>query len=285
MLSEARFYRFAREERLFCATLAHLLMQKGPNLQTFIDLINARLPGHPQIQTDRPDEAQIYLEFTFLRDHWNRLGTNNDAKRGRIFELISKVEGLRRYTSESFPIGIPEFNEYFVGERGRRIEYDIVYPGQWSVGALRTRFGADREVFRDFCKFKWAFNIKPDMVILLPGSPPLSIEAKLESKEGWYPAAFGERAIFDELFGVEKGRVGQIKLQRFMFEVLLGDPCRLVLIARTRQPETKVDAFLTWREVFAALDFSSSIPHVHRLVEENSHLRLPQVRQGAAGQA
>jgi hypothetical protein len=279
MLSESHFYQFVREERLFCAALAHLLMQRGPNLAKFLELINARVPQGSQLVTSRLEEAQIYVEFTFLRDYWDKLDRNNDEKRRLIFALLSKVDGLRHYGDESFPSRIPEFNEFFVGPLGARIRHDIVYPGQWSVTTLSERFGTEPEEFRDFCRFKWAFNIKPDIVILLPGSKPLSIEAKLESGEGQYPTSDRERGIFDRLFGADKGRVRQIELQQFMFCRLLDAPCQSVFIGRTVQAGKDVP-FLTWEEVFSELDLSSSIGYVRRLVEENRHLKAVPVDSG-----
>jgi len=269
MLSETNFYRFVREERLFCATLAHLLMQRGPNLSAFLKLINDKLPHDSQIESTRLEEAQIYVEFTFLRDYWKTLKAN-DEKRSLIFDLLAKVDTLKRFTSDTFPGGFADFNACFMGERGRRIEFDIVYPGQWSVTTLFARFGAQPDEFRDFCRFKWAFNIKPDIVILLPESPPLCIEAKLESREGWYPTSKAECQIFDKLFGLEQGRVGQIKLQQFMFGVLLDDPCQSVVIGAV--PEVSDVPFLAWREVFGELDLRSSIGYVHRLIGENRHV-------------
>ncbi len=269
------FYRFVREERLFCATLAHLLMQRGPNLGKFLRLVNDRLPEDSNLPIIQLEEAQIYLEFTFLRDSWNFLGTNNDEKRERIFTLLSRVPGLGHYKSESFPSTIPEFNAYFLGSRGERIVSDIVYPGQWSVRTLFERFGKNREEFRNFCRFKWSFNIKPDMVVLLIGSQPLCIEAKLESREGWYPSSAQECAIFDTFFGQSEGRVGQIELQQFMFEHLRASPCQTILIGRTAPVGGRDDVpvlFLCWKEVFQELDLDSSVPYVRKLIEENRHL-------------
>ncbi len=269
--SESRFYQFVREERLFCAVLAHLLMQRGPNLATFLQLVDAKLPDDLRLVTSGLDEGEIYLEFTFLRDNWNKLGRDNDSKRALIFTLLSKVGGLSRYHSSAFPSTIPEFNEFFVGPRGKRIENDIVYPGQWSVATLSDRFGPEPEEFRDFCRFKWSFNIKPDIVVLLPGSRPVCIEAKFESREGQYPANHRESKIFDSLFGVGNRKVHQVELQRFMFDKLLDAPCQSVFIGRFGSSEPN-SIFLSWEEVFKQLDLTSSIGYVRRLVEENRHL-------------
>jgi hypothetical protein len=189
-----------------------------------------------------------------------------------VLELLSRVEGLRQYGDESFPDTESGFNEFFMGERGKRITRDIAYPGQWSVEAICSRFAEHAGVARQFCRFKWAFNIKPDIVVLSAHSKPLCIEAKLESREGQYPTSDRECRIFDSLFGTGNGRVGQLELQRFMFDVLLGEPCQPVIIGRTAAPGGD-EPFLTWEHVFSELDLSSSIGFVRSLVEENQHLR------------
>ncbi|MBI4308418.1 MAG: hypothetical protein HY684_06400 [Chloroflexi bacterium] len=283
MVHEADFYRFVREERLFCALLAHLLLERGPNLARFLEIINAKLPENVRRPVDQLDNVEVYLEFSFLRDQWHTLGQANDisnaAKRRRIFELISRVPGLSRFREEMFPSSIPDFNRFFVGRRGGHIKDDIVYPGQWSVASLSdnvcAKLGATSTEFGEFCRFKWSFNIKPDLVVLVPGWRPLCIEAKLESREGWYPTNAKEVKLFDDIFGSEQGRVGQIKLQRFMFEYLLGSPCQSVVIGKTllTEPSEAPPIFLGWRDVFAQLDLDTSHPFVRRFIGANRHMQ------------
>ena len=169
-----------------------------------------------------------------------------------------------------------------MGERGARIKGDIVYPGQWTTAALEAltaRFELGSDGFRDLCRFKWAFNIKPDLVLLLPGARPICIEAKLESKEGSYPTAAEECVRFDRMVGPGR-RVGQIELQQFMFEVMLDRPCQPVVLARSALPDRSSEPaaegivpWLSWDEVFGHLDAGTSIPFVQRLLHENTVLR------------
>ncbi len=276
ILRETPFYRFVREERLFSATLVHLLLQRGHNLKEVLELVKTRLPG-PAIDTSHLEEAEVYMEFTRLRDHWNSLGKDNTAKRDLIFELLERAGGLTRHL-DTVPEGITEFNQLFMGSRGGTSHRKIAYPGSWCVDILAQRFEGSPQVFREFCRFKWAFNIKPDIVVLVPGSGPLCIEAKLERGEGQYPASQGERVIFDRMFGPRGGRVQQVELQRFMFEKLLAAPCHLLTIGRTpvgRAAKRSQTPFLAWTEAFQALDVAASIPYVHKLIGENVHLRAP----------
>ena len=268
MFSKGPFYSFVREERFFCSILAHLLMQKGTNLKLFLDLVGEKIHGRPTVEEANIKDAEIYLEFTYLRDYWDALEKDNDAKRALIMRLLARVPELKGYDLSNFPEAIAEFNSFFMGPRGLRIRQDISSPGQWSVAAMSERFRQTPEQFRGFCKFKWSFNIKPDIVVLIPGSKPLCIEAKLENVEGQYPANNKERTIFDEIFGAEEGHVGQLELQQFMFKELLEDRCDSLLLARNPGP----GAHVTWQEVFDKLDVDSSISFVGALIDGTRHL-------------
>lgn len=270
--SGKKYYQFVREERLFCGALAHLLMQKGSNLDAFFRLVNAELAADSKLPIADLESAEIYVEFAYLRDYWHSLERNNGAKRSLIFDLLSKVGSLRHYQADSFPSMIAEFNTVFMGAQGESIKNDIASPGRWSVTSLFERFGTHPDEFRDFCRFKWSFNIKPDIVVVLPGSKPLCIEAKLESKEGRYPTRSNECDAFDKAFGKEQGHVGQIELQQFMFGTLLDAPCQSVFIGRTvsSQPHS---ISLSWQQIFAQLDTDTSIGFVGKLLRENRHLK------------
>lgn len=269
--SGKKYYQFVREERLFCAALAHLLMQKGSNLDAFLRLVNVKLAADSKLPIADLESAEIYVEFAFLRDYWHSLEHDNGAKRSLIFDLLSKVGSLRHYQTDSFPSAIAEFNTIFMGAQGESIKNDIASPGRWSVTSLFERFGTHPDEFRDFCRFKWSFNIKPDIVVVMSGSKPLCIEAKLESKEGRYPTRSNECDAFDKAFGKEKGHVGQIELQQFMFGTLLDAPCQSVFIGRTvsSQPHS---ISLSWQQIFAQLDTDTSIGFVGKLLRENRHL-------------
>lgn len=277
LASRGPFYRFLREERVFCAVLAHLLMQVGGNLRAFLGLLNSRLPSDRAIPTAVVDDAEVYPEFSFLRDWWFALGRNNDQKRDLIFKLAGRVPSLGRLDPDALPQQPAGFNARFMGDRGLRITRDIVYPGQWTIPALDDQarsMALGPEGFRDLCRFKWSFNIKPDLVLVVPETRPICVEAKLESKEGSYPVRADECARFDRAAGAGR-RVGQLELQRFMFEYLLGEPCQPVIIGGTPPhsgtvaSETNDAVFVSWSDVFRCLDLDSSIPFVRRLVDEN----------------
>ena len=270
-LIDRGFYRIVREERHFCTILVQLLLQRNGNLEAFLNLANLKLSGAP-LATEGAN-AEIYTEFSMLRDDWNALGRDNDAKRARITDLLAGAD-MGGHVGE-LPESVAELNEFFMGPRGARIVRDVAYPGSWSVSALADQLRGESAKFGDLCRFKWAFNIKPDIVIVIPGSHPLCIEAKLESKEGQYPASSRDRAVFDEMFGKGKGRVQQVKLQRFMFKKLLGVSCEFLTLGVRRVTsahDPDQTPILTWREAFASLDLTDSLDYVKKIVDENVHL-------------
>src|SRR5439155_26705952 len=132
LAADKPFLRFVREERVFCAALAHLLMEAGPNLSTFLDIVNSRLSPDRRLSTRGMEDAEIYLEFSYLRDDWYELRRKNDEKRTRILSLFARIPSLAALSSAGFPQEIAEFNGRFMGKRGLMITKDIVYPGQWT---------------------------------------------------------------------------------------------------------------------------------------------------------
>jgi hypothetical protein len=297
----APYSHFVREERHFCAVLAHLLMQRGDNLRRFVQLISSRLeaegrPSLGELTTATLDNAEIYLEFAFLRDRWNQFdldrsdgqAARNTKKRAYLFALFARVEGLTMLQAAGLPEAVAAFNAKFMGPAGLRVTQDVASPVLWRVPALLTlasEIAADeasrRRIFRDLCRFKWAFRIKPDLVVLIAGLPPLCIEAKLMSPEGRYPANPAECRLFDREFQPPDNRVRQIELQDFMFSVLLESPAQQALISQTdgaiSMPATggrllRVPS-LSWRHVFDDLDCSASLPNVAALLSGNIHIR------------
>ena len=110
MLTEDRpFLQFVREERLFCSVLAHLLMQQGENLDRFLRLLNEKLPGAWHVPADGIAQAEIYPEFSYLRDDWFALGRSTAEKRGRILAYFGRIPSLATLQLAPLPDAIPDF--------------------------------------------------------------------------------------------------------------------------------------------------------------------------------
>lgn len=285
--TDRRFYTFVREERQFSFLLAFFLMQKGGGLRQFIQLVahNAsgrlmRLPTNSEL-----DDAEVYVEYAYLRDYWDsvlgrtadKLGGReaaNNRKKEYLQSLFRRVLSLAPLASEVLPEPVHEFNAHFMDAAGSRIKRDVASPALWSVGSLAKRFGGQPKIFRDLCKLKWSFHIKPDVVIEIPGLPAICVEAKLESGEGSYPTG-KEAVVFDDVVG-RGNRVGQFELQRFMFRELLGRECLPVVVQKHYPAGVSDYPVVIWGEVFSAMiasgGLTTSIPFVTRLTGENTVL-------------
>lgn len=198
----------------------------------------------------------------------------NENKAAFVHQLLRAVPSLAPLAEVSKGKSPAEFNEFFMGERGKSIVRDVASPALWSVKGLEQKFRSSPTVFFDLCKVKWAFNIKPDLVLLRPGATPICIEAKLESGEGAYPG--GEDAkIVDAVMG-KVTRQSQFQLQQFLFSTLLGSPCRQVVVQKLAGDMDGVTVF-SWGQVFERINVEHpaalSIPFVKRLISENVALR------------
>ena len=296
-LTDRPFYTFLREERQFSFLLAFFLMQKGNALSRFLDLVRNH-PNGSQLPVPAPaqlHDAEIYVEYAYLRDRWDSFlrvdgitgavapGARQEAnlnKKAFIETLFRRIPSLVPLADMVKPDSEPEFNEYFMGKTGARITRDIASPALWSVAALRDNFKANpqvfnKQVFLDLCKLKWSFRIKPDLVIDIPGLPPICVEAKLASGEGSYPTG-KEALIFDEVFGARLQRVRQFQLQKFMFATLLDRPCLPVVVQKLYAASEPDYPVLIWGEVLSDLiqagGLKASIPFVSKLVDENALL-------------
>lgn len=145
-----------------------------------------------------------------------------------------------------------EFNTYFGASPRPSSDY-IQSPGRWSLNRFDETV-IDNDEFLRTCRFKWAFNIKPDLVAATPTGAVLCIEAKLFSPEGPYPSSTVDRAVFARR-GL--GRVSQTALQRYLMTDLLGFDAMFVYLSRTHV-DTAADRSITWAELFDCLDWSSA---------------------------
>jgi hypothetical protein len=240
-LSES-YAAFNREEAHRTAFLFATL-SVGKNLEKFLTLI-----GYQPTDGSELHEARVYFEYAKLRDHWFRLKTNEEEK----INLINSTLGLK-LLSQKLPEYTPgkeqAFNELLVG-RESASKKTIESPGNWGVKKLDEHFsGSDaNDDFRNVCIFKWAFNIKPDIVIEMGRGSIVSVEAKFCSGEGQYPSGKKEIGIFRNR-GISL--VSQTEVQRVMVEDILRAKFRGVFITEKEKPSPKDlgAAHGQWREI------------------------------------
>jgi hypothetical protein len=189
-------------------------------------------------------EFGIYFEYAYLRDLWHRIA-GEEPKRAIIRGLlpINRIDSIAQLPME-------QINRVF-GATPKASRTTIQNPRTWSVGRFHKNFENNDDFLR-ICRFKWSFNIKPDIVIHLNRDSAVCIEAKHSSGEGHYPSSSQEKAIFRER-GLSF--VGQTDLQKYMMEDLLGIDSEFVLLV-TKALDSRTHRVITWKEAFASIDMS-----------------------------
>ena len=120
---------------------------------------------------------------------------------------------------------------------------------------------SDSNEFLKICKYKWAFNIKPDIVIHTDRDTAICIETKYESGESQYPASQAEKIIFTEL---KLPYIKQMQLQKYMMEDLLGIDTTFVFIGKNVRKNDDY-TFMHWEEVFEDMDMADMHQSVRQM--------------------
>lgn len=234
------YARINREERNYAAIFYAALCKPG-NPERLIKKL--------ELECNIDNDFGIYFEYAYLRDLWfNIKGDNNQSnqiKKAIIREKLD-ISGI----DEILELPIPKINETF-GVAGEPSGEYIQLPGKWSLRKFNKNFEKSADIL-NICKFKWSFNIKPDIVIHLSKDHAICIEAKYESGEGSYPSSDIEKSIFNSR-GIDY--VGQLDLQKYMMENLLGIKTDfLYLVHKTNA--SKLTKTITWKEAFDSMDIS-----------------------------
>lgn len=233
------YHAICREERNVSAILYHLLLTRG-NLRRFLDLVEYSLPVEPE-------QTAIYFEYAYLRDLWNaRLRDDPAAARATILSLLSLSNADALATMPT-----RDFNAFF-GAVPRPSPSFIQSPSSWSLERFAANIAGSDELLR-VCRFKWAFNTKPDLVIHTTREHALCLEAKLQSGEAQYPSKPSEK---QELARRGLPQQRQIDLQAYLMRDLLGLSVELALLVEQPGAPAATHRTVTWRQAFDALDTS-----------------------------
>lgn len=199
-----------------------------------------------------PLTVEVYVEYAYLRDVWNQLGTKAEsAKRTFILDSLDL-----NTNSELMAASAADFNRFFGDISGEPTK--IHDPSTWNVRRINESVSANAEFVR-VCQFKWAFRVKPDLVIQLPGRVALCIEAKWASSESSYPKNQRERQIFNER-GL--GYSTQRSVQRYMMEELLGMNVDFCFLQRSGFGIGGMTDVLTWKAAFKGLSLDHCPPFI-----------------------
>jgi len=165
MFNDKSYIEVNREERFLCALFAHALLSSEAIRKNFVALVHSKFDV-----VLNPASLQVFLEAAALRDYWNDLGDpiaytdKTHAKRKGVLLSILKEVGI--------PESAIDDCDFF-----RTSDEKLWSPGRWNTGAIKN------SGLNELIKVKWAFNAKPD-ILIVSGSSVLMIEGKLESGEG-----------------------------------------------------------------------------------------------------
>jgi hypothetical protein len=190
-----------REERFFCAVLFHLLLSKSTS-----EILLRRILKEskvPDAEHRDLSSVRVFVEYAMARDLWNSLGMGCDAngvKQQFILDWLSNQTRLSKHTE------VREFNQ-MLGANPVSDNY-IQSPARWGITTIHDNF-RDPVVVERASQLKWAFNVKPDIVIELDEDSVVCIEAKVESGQDVYSNGLG----FSQT---------QCEVQSFLMRELLG---------------------------------------------------------------
>ena len=138
-----RYFEINREERYYCASLYALLIQKNDNLKNFTSYLNSKMSTQDQVDINKSEEFEIYVEHSYPRDIWEHSGKNE-----KKLELICQALNIAsiKELSRKSPL---EFNRVMVGFGGPSGEY-IQNPGTWSISKYAINFNNDTQGNVDF---------------------------------------------------------------------------------------------------------------------------------------
>jgi hypothetical protein len=222
-----------REERFFCAVLLHVVLTPSPSqvrvLEAIGDVAQVRLHA---------EDVQCYVEVAALRDAWYALGDHKHwshdlylARRNLLLELV-RAPSACGYTgsADDFEQLLQNNSFFWTGGPGTK----LVSPGRWPPAAItgvttETLGGSD-----NLHALKWAFNSKPDLM-LLSGQGGVLVEAKAASGFG------GNKQT-----GFDQQRVQQLIAELFPIVTngLVDRPLRRLTLTNKQ-----ADASVTWQQV------------------------------------
>lgn len=229
------YYEINREERNYAAIFFAALC-KDNNAEQFLKYCN--------FKSELTNEFGIYFEYSYIRDLWNKIESEEIKK--EIIRQHLQINNIESILSKS----LKEINQIF-GVGGEPSTSFLQYPGKWSISKYDQNF-PDNNDFLNICKFKWSFNIKPDIVIHIDKENAICIEAKYESGKGSYPATEDDKKIFNNR---NLKYVGQMELQKYMMEELLGIKTDFMFLV-SKKEKSETHKVISWAEAFGCIDMN-----------------------------
>jgi hypothetical protein len=262
-----------REERNYAALLYHLFML-GDNVRRFLEYTQ-----YPWRDSFDLGEMGIYLEYAMLRDLWRWLDASeqdvaarNAKKRNFLLDFLQPAERPRLEQ-----MSVEAFNRFFGASNPS--SQNIQQPATWSLnnalqqgGMADPKTEPDEERFLKYCKLKWGFNIKPDIVIQTQEDAVLSMNCYTDATDGNYPRNKADREVFEHRFGRDFPQITSWAVERFLLHEVLGLKAQFLSIQRERSADQQETAegftVLLWKEAFQAMDTSHAHMFIQMMVEK-----------------
>jgi len=273
-----KYSEICREERNIVAIFYHLLMNED-NFLRFIETCQNKT-NHEIFNSQEEikfQDREIYYEYSYLRDLWYQYSgkEGNKKKEKLIKDWFSKNVAANNILDSLN--NEEDFNKFF----GCTSKDYIQYPGSWRILELCEKCkeadisegDISKESLLEIAKFKWSFNIKPDLVIILDQNKVLCFEAKFKSGYSSYPHNSNEIKKWDELFGTKNQRVNQLELQEFLFKKILNYPEFYPFSILNEGAGNSND--LLWKDVFKGMEIDE---YSRAFLSENEFLITDLVR-------
>lgn len=246
------YARVNREERFFCMLLAHCLLAKEGARQGFAKVVEEN-QEIPSLFSASPG-LEVYIEVAALRDFWRQLGNPNskenselEAKR-RSFLLkavdwantldLGGEKGCAHIPSDL--LDISPGSPFWTTGKGPKHVPKLWSPARWSMTRLEE-FPSSKSCARRLMRLRWAFNAKPD-ILVLEGRSGLLIEAKVESGGG------SNRDGYDQV----QAQRDILSLWKHLELPGLDGTIHLVTLGKGR-PLNKEAPHLTWQSVLEGI--------------------------------
>jgi hypothetical protein len=222
-----------REERFYCALLAHALLACESIRNSFIIKVSEKLSTNLVSKVKvKSDEFQIFLEISALRDFWSNLGDTKHYNEGTHKRRQAVLKDILASQKISDSVIDDIDNVFFKTVNGK-----IVSPGRWSNQAIE-KSNLSKKLKVKLLAIKWAFNAKPDiMIILSKNKVILMIEAKVESREG-KDGDSGYQQLETQKFVCDLLKTLAPQYRDFRFENML----------LSKKKDAKYN-FITWQEI------------------------------------
>jgi hypothetical protein len=283
-LTDADLVTLNQEERNASAVLYFLLMDPRYRHRLFAGLFPEAWKPFDVTQ------VQVFYAYALPQDLWQAHAQRQPDPEARNRERLQAIFDLLALPSLQLPAfaadspedvlngrlqfggytGIAAFNAYF--GIGSPSEEEVQYPGRWSLLGSRQRGflyrfpeGAWQELtpaqraahpFFQLCCFKWAFGVRPELLLQVTPERAMVLEARRPAEEATYPASneelhtIAQRLLADRNRTDEVPRQRRLAAQRFMLERLLGMEAAFYYL--TAQPEAVPEGAynVTWQALF-----------------------------------